>query len=213
MDIVRLFDDEQVACWAMSASYPLRTVAVVLHRANSGMQTPPPEAQQYLQDAYFPDDGDDLVSDLESDIDGTDDRPLKKRVPKPNSLAKFKTAIEKLARQRRRLRKREKELREWAKRRTLQPAGLQPPAAGDAISGWAASNHEELLCFPDEPCYRPRMTSRQHREEKKVFVSDCQRDLTTYTTHRAANPLPASWPAAPASDVSDVGTDVEDNND
>jgi hypothetical protein len=55
------------------------------------------------------------------------------------------------------------------------------------------ANLAEVLCFPNEACYRPGMSVAQHQSEKQLWIQQ-GRDAARYAAHRAANPYPADWP-------------------
>jgi hypothetical protein len=69
---------------------------------------------------------------------------------------------------------------------------------------------EEVLCFPNEACYRPGMSVAQHESEKQLWIQH-HRDPDQYRAYRLENPYPAEWPpeTPPESESGDTDSPPE----
>jgi hypothetical protein len=191
--IVGLNDDDAFGAWLSITKHlqqPLG-IAIILHR------NCPPDSPTRGQDLHLDQAGVlaqdllDEITDYPYDSEGPDaNSKSRKRFGKPRSTDGWIKAVNKYGRRVRQNRWVLRRLRDWA---STQANGLQPAPPEAPVT------MEQVICFPGEACYRPRMNHAQHFAAKQQYIA-LDRDDRAYRKWEAANPRPPAYPRLVGSD-------------
>jgi uncharacterized protein YjhX (UPF0386 family) len=175
---VCIFPDEAVKSWRLLSEKEGRyRVSVILYRQGERANTPTLQGEPFIEPTeHIEVVGSQPCYDSEGDDIGAKRKPYRK-LSQPDSLI---ARIEKIGR--------------WTRRNLKFLETTKELAQATRIRNNRANRRlEEVICFPDEACYRPGMTPAQHESEKQLWIQR-GRNGDAYRAHRVANPYPADWP-------------------